>query len=227
MNFDSNGLIVQANGDGGDTAGREGDFWFLVGLTKNTGLGATSPSDFGKVMSLLNPTKGNFVRNPAQPAYNIPSDFSRDQLMPLVLALGLFQQTGGNSKSTLEEISDMVLKNFSRAPNRDIVGPTDYGVFIRAFNFIPFYPLLFLTDLGLVVESIIRVFAKSTDVSDDINHTLYLLQAQNRLATPVSWLARKIYKTFKNVQKAWDTYFAPKTGANDFNDLYRDLIDRM
>ena len=220
MFLDINGLIVQRDMDGGDTAGREGDYWFAHVLN-NESLDLVR---FNKNLQLLQVEPGVFIRNPIN--YNDPKDFSRDQTVPLILAMGEMKEYG-----TLKLLFKKQLLNFGRYQNGDIGLIGDLGYYIRAFKMWYLYPILILGDAQLLVNSIIRCIKGRNydDVSDDINHTLGLLQAQNTYPTPVSWLARKVYKHFRpgGIQRAWDWYFRPDSGANPFNEMYRNLIDKM
>lgn len=218
MNLDSNGLIVQLDGDQGDTAGREGDYWFFVGLNKYY-----SSRNFKDVLFMLQVNPGEFVRNPIH--YNDPNDFSRDQTVPLILAMGEMKEY-----NILKLVFWKQVRNFFRYQNGDIGLPGDFGYYIRAFRWGWLYPVLLVSDFQLLVNSVIRVIKGSdTDTSDDINHTLGLLQAQNIYATPVSLVARLVYKWFRRggIQRAWDNYFNPKSNANAFNEMYRSLISNM
>jgi len=216
--YDNNGLIVQRDGDGGDTAGREGDYFFHLGLI------GYKFTDFDRVLALLQVSPGVFVRNPTH--YNDPNDFSRDQTVPLILAMGQMGRT-----KVLKLLLNKQIKNYFRYQNNDIGAFSDVGYYIRAFKAWYLYPILFVTDLQLIVESIVRCIQGKdpTNTSDDINHTLALLQAQYRLPTVGSWLARKIYVLFRpgGIQAAWDRYFDPNSGANPFNELYKNLISSM
>lgn len=222
---DANNLIVQKNGDGGDTAGREGDYWFFAGLTKST----YAPRSLINVLSHLQVSPGIFIRNPTKnpttpPAksWNDPTDFSRDQTSPMILALGAMEQY-----SILKNLLWHQIKRFGFYQNHDLPSPEDLGAYIRSFKAWYLYPVLWVTDCFLFGETVIRIYAPLTDVSDDINHTLRLLQAQYIYPTLMSLLARKVYKTYRNVQGAWDLYFDPSSGANPFNKIYEPLIKRM
>lgn len=235
MYCDSNGLIVQKDGDGGDTAGREGDYWFEYALTGYHGIPTPGhylyiKDEFERVLELLQRGKGIFVRNPIK--YNDPSDMSRDQTVPLILAMGQMEEY-----DILKALFYKQVRNFGRYQNGDIGFIGDLGYYIRAFKFWKAYPILLVGDLQLLVNSIIRCIKGRdlNDVSDDINLTLELLQAQYNLPTPISWLARKIYKHLRYgqffpegaIQRAWNWYFRPETNANPFDELYRSLIEKM
>lgn len=230
MYYDDYGLIVQKDMDGGDTAGREGDFWFHKGLSGSIDQGARD--EFKRVLNLLQYAPGVFVRhpkhNPVTPpdkSWNDPTDFSRDQSTSMILAMGEMGE-----RSVLRSMLWQQIKRFTLFQNHDIATPQDWGHYIRALNIWPLYPILLVGDLFLLTNSVIRcIVGNDENTSDDINHTLSLLQAQHHLSTPISWLSRKIYKWFRKggVQNAWDHYFKPESGANPFNDLYRDLISGM
>lgn len=221
MNLDSNGLIVQTDGDGGDTAGREGDYWFAWGLR------VKHPNYHSGVFKMnldrLQVEPGVFVRNPVQ--YNDPKDFSRDQTVPLILAMGEMEE-----HETLKLLLKKQVKNYFRYQNGDLGLPGDLGYYIRALRSWWAYPFLLISDLQLLVNSLIRViFGTNDNTSDDVNHTIGLLQAQYVYPTPISYLARKIYKYLRRggIQNAWDNYFKPSSGANPFNELYRPTIEKM
>ena len=224
--YDQNGLIVQKDLDGGDTASREGLYWFSQSLYAKGSPGLTTEqrNEFNRVLNLLQTNPGVFIRNPIK--YNDPKDFSRDQTVPLILAMGAMRE-----RDYLKLLFKKQTNNFFRYQNNDVGFFQDLNYYIRAFHNVFFYPLLFLGDTCLLVESIIRCIQGRdlNNVGDDINHTAVLLQAQYTLSTPISFLARKIYKWFrpKGIQYAWDWYFRPETGANDFNDVYRNLIEMM
>lgn len=223
MKYDSYGLIVQTDGDGGDTAGREGDFWFFEGVMNGQAICHRDLS-FKDVLFLLQVGAGVFVRNPVH--YNDPNDFSRDQTIPLILAMGEKKEY-----NILKLLLENQVKRFFRYQNGDIGFVEDLGYYIRAFNSWYAYPLLLLGDMQMLVNSVIRCIKgrDPIDTSDDINHTLALIQAQKHLATPISWIARKVYTWFRpgGVQAAWDRYFNPASGANEFNEVYRLLIKGM
>ncbi|MGF6790161.1 hypothetical protein [Paraburkholderia sp. 35.1] len=104
--FDNDGLIVHMdkNGhfDGGDTAQREGWYWFGVWIRQNTpGLPPWQPTrrlNFDQVLKLLEPNgDGVFYRHPKLPPWNDPFSkewgTSRDQLVPLIAAMGVWGKT--------------------------------------------------------------------------------------------------------------------------------------
>jgi hypothetical protein len=220
--YDPSGLIVNYQ-DGGDTSGREGGYWFYAGLTKQLP-DPYRQLNFEQVLEKLQVSPGVFVRDPNQPSYDIPSDFSRDQALPLMLAMG--------ANGRFREYNAFLTKlkaNWFKFPNGDLAGPELISIVIRDYNRWYLYPFLFVGDLFTLGESLIRCFASRNDTSDDINHTLILLQSQYKYPTPFAWFARKVYKWLRpgGVQAAWDSYFAPKVNSDAFNTLFAPLIEKM
>lgn len=216
---DDNGLIVQKDMDGGDSAGREGDYWFGTDLIEQH----LDSESFNNTLTKLEVQPGVFVRNPVH--YNDPKDFSRDQTISLICAMGRMK-----AYSTLKLLLEKQLKNYFRYQNGDVGFFEDAGYYIRAFKAWYLYPVLLLGDTQMFINSLVRLYKgrDTNDVSDDINHTIALLQAQNTYPTPVSWLARKVYKFIKGgIQSRWNWYFRAETGANPFNELYQPLISKM
>lgn len=95
--YDDNGLIVHRNNDGGDTAQREGWYWFGVWVRENI-LKNPWPIPrklaFPDVIRLLEPNgDGVFRRHPKYSPYDKQWGFSRDQMIPLVAAMGVWGLT--------------------------------------------------------------------------------------------------------------------------------------
>jgi hypothetical protein len=96
--YDKDGLIVHKGLDGGDTAQREGWYWLGVWIRENVLKDPwTVPRSltFLEVLRLLEPkSDGVFYRHPKLPPWNNPYDkdwgFSRDQMIPLVAAMGVW-----------------------------------------------------------------------------------------------------------------------------------------
>ena len=101
--YDQYGLIVHkgsdGSDDGGDTAQREGWYWVGVWLRQHT-KGLTPwpvkrEKSFQQVVALLEPNHdGVIYRHPKEPKFNKPYDkewgTSRDQIIPLIVAMGLY-----------------------------------------------------------------------------------------------------------------------------------------
>jgi hypothetical protein len=152
--YDSDGLIVHENMDGGDTAQREGWYWLGVWIRQEV-LKDPWPvpreRTFPEVLRLLEPNRdGIFHRHPKLAPWNNPFDqkfgFSRDQMVPLVAAMGVWDRTSelrrlwnalpqdeiGGTKHTFngERVSLLGKKIYTG----DIVGPATINLFRRAWR---------------------------------------------------------------------------------------------
>jgi hypothetical protein len=229
LRVDAHGLIVQANGDGGDTAQRTGMFYFVH----------RDPKAFSRALDLLEIEAGVFVRHPYQDGFRSnPSRFSRDQQRPLVIALGAY-----GMHDRLWRLFEAHLRRLGKYQNRDYIGPVNVGEYIRAFKSKPLYPLLFVTDVGLIYSSLdIAVRSRfDPDDVDDNNHLMSLIQSQEVMDTPLSWLARKVYRHLRGknlgnselgesepVQGAIAWYHRNQNGGNTLIPaLYRNSIERL
>ncbi len=226
IHFDRYGLIVQADGDGGDTAQRTGMFYFIH----------RDPTGFRKALDKLEVRPGIYVRHPFQEGFrNDPLEFSRDQQRALVMALGKYNFQGHLWRLIWTHVSRL-----GKYQNRDFIGPSHLGEYIRALRSQTLYPVLWITDIGLLVSSIKTATIKRVDLNDvdDNNHIMSLAQARETLPTPISWLARKIYKKFRPenrgtillgercaAQGALSWYHRAESGGNPYiSEAYRDTI---
>jgi hypothetical protein len=206
--YDQDGLIVHrtkdGNPDGGDTAQREG--WYWVGRwIRDKRLNDPWPVQrrltFSQVIALLEPKEdGIFYRHPKLAPWNNPFDkdfgFSRDQMTPLVAAMGLWgvdaplrrlwnalpQDPVGGTKHTFNG-SWVTLAGRRIAHTGDIVGPSTINLFRRAWNEDPMRAgdgngpggeCELLANVG------IRFLAAATDrdnTGDDLNLIVMLLMA--------------------------------------------------
>ena len=226
IHFDDHGLIVQADGDGGDTAQRTGMLFFRF----------RDAEAFRLALDQLEIREGIYVRHPYQNGFrNDPNRFSRDQQRAIVIALGSYGMT-----DRLWNLAKAHLLRFGKYQNLDYLGPSHLGEYIRAFRAWPLYPILCFTDLGLVISSVDIALTDRAkpDQVDDNNHVMALLQAKDVLPTPVSWIARHIYKSFRPenfgnsvlgevdpAQGALAWYHRAESGGNPFiAELYRGAL---
>lgn len=235
MHRDQYGLIVQADGDGGDTAQREGMVAFVYSLI---GSEFTAAWEFRQALQLeISP--GVCVRHPFQPDFRSdPKQFSRDQQDPLIVAAGACSQTPFIKRMLWAQV-----KRLGKYQNADYLTPQSIGCYIRALSAWYLWPLLLFTDLGLLFQALHIYFACRNDPnnSDDNNHVIRTLQAQYTLPTPVSYVARKLYKALRptnygntvlgeksHIQGALNWYHSAQFGGNpEIAELYRPLVEKF
>lgn len=146
MTLDFLGLIVTKSGDGGDTAQNEGMYAIA---------NQHDPVPYLSAIGLLEPKKdGIWVRHPIQ--YPDTKDFSRDQAISNIIALGMYNQT-----DRLGRMFKAQLKRGMLYQNHDIPAPDNIGQFIRAFQTKWLYPILWFTDIFLLINVLIVCLIKA------------------------------------------------------------------
>jgi hypothetical protein len=199
--------------DGGDTAQREGWYWLGVWIRENV-LHDPWPiqrRSFAEVLDLLEPNKdGIFYRHPKLPPWNNPYDktfgFSRDQMVPLIAAMGVHgftdrirrlwnalpQDVVGGTKHTF---NGEWLTVFGQRTiyTGDIVSPATVNLFKRSWNE---KPDDIWGERELLANSGLRVPPTERDrdnVGDDLNHIVMLIMALLRYETAESAEAVRLY----------------------------------
>lgn len=228
MYLDPSGLIEQQDGDGGDKLQRE-SFWFL-GQFYSGWPSIPGMTNYPEALEILTDANGNLQRDEVKyTAVADPNDVSRDQLIPTVIACGVY-----GYEDRVKRIFANVVKNFSRYPNNsDVAFLIDYSRFFRALRLWPLYPVIFLFDIWFLISTLFTVARSYFDpknkwVGDDLNFIADLKQAQEIYQTPFSFLCRKIFKKFRKGGPMYGLkiYFDPKTGANtEFIDLWKPIVE--
>lgn len=187
---DSYGLIVQSDGDGGDTAQREGFVWFAI-FIRRMKLGLGDPNylnlklTFEETVALLEVNQsGQFRRHPDPSQWwSDSTKFSRDQQTPIVAALGVW-----GLRSPLERLWRETENRGRQCQNGDAVGPDHCNLFQRARGQeLEIDPLGELQLLGMAGSLLAR---GSDDVSDDLNHIVAL--SASTLVNPTKTSRRAI-----------------------------------
>lgn len=218
--YDSDGLIVHRGLDGGDTAQREGWYWLGVWIRSQV-LNDPFPNKrkltFPDVIKLLEPAgDGVFYRHPKLSPWNNPYDksfgFSRDQMIPLVAAMGVWgiidplrrlwnalpQDPIGGAKHTFNGDWVTVLGH-KTVYTGDVVGPAAINLFRRAWQENPMSAsdhngpggekeLWGNVGLRLVASS-----KDKDDTGDDLNLIVMLLMSALRFPSALSIEATNIY----------------------------------
>src|ERR1700722_6650677 len=239
--YDSDGLIVHRGCDGGDTAQREGWYWFGLWIRQNI-LTDSSKYDpwviprkltFSEVLQLLEPAgDGVFYRHPKLPPWNNPYDkqwgFSRDQMIPLVAAMGVWGKTAelrrlwnalpqdviGGTKHTFNGQWQTFLGQKTVYTGDDVKFAT-INLFRRAWNE---DPMLASDGNGTPGEDElagnvgIRLAASANDrdnTGDDLNLIVMLLMSILRFPSKISTAAINVYAKNRPVSYGsfLDTYY--------------------
>src|SRR5579864_1282448 len=195
--FDSNGLLVQKDMDGGDTASHEGVARTLANFLP-TGY-YPSPLDIQVVVSRLVRPDNLLIRNPIR--YNDPFDkdygTSRDQYRSFIAAMSL-----NGLDANVVEMRNALPKNFlglRKYPNGDFYSPEDETIFNRRHQN---WFSRALGDLCTLLNSLLicfwvtRIHGKS-DTSNDIDHIAVCIQGACIKPTIFNRLARWVYGKFR------------------------------
>jgi hypothetical protein len=218
MYRDKYGLIVQANGDGGDTAQRMGMWGFADVVENNYDPDAIAHL---KATLQLEIKPGVFVRHPFQKGFQWdPKEFSRDQQDALVMYLA-----ERRPESAWCAFKNQV-KRFGRYQNKDWANLATISVYIRALKLWWLWPLLFITDLHYIAGPLLAYPSqkRNPDDVDDINAILRMLQSTYRYPTLTAWIGRKLYVKIRpenngarmyTVCGALFWYFRASAGGNE------------
>lgn len=193
-------------------------------------------------LSKLSGADGRFFRHSDQPGapvwYADPDDFSRDQSIPLVIAMG-----EGRLKDQLGAFWKRTIKHGLCAQNGDIFWAPHHLVMWARSLFQcgiigPWiHAVLWLGDISLIFASIFAVVYGRIRQghSDDLNFTIMLMQSKCVASTPFARIARWIYANYRSAIKgthqewgpasAFEAYFSPKftdSGAPRIDYLYNE-----
>ena len=225
--YDRDGLIVHKNLDGGDTAQREGWYWFGTWIREHIlkdPWTIARDRTFLEVMRLLEPANdGIFYRHPKLPPWNNPFSkkfgFSRDQMVPVVAAMGIRGTTArvkrlwkalpkdplGGTRHTFngDWISVLGQKVIFTG---DIVGPMTVNLFKRAWGQKPGLAGVngeteLLANVGLRLRA---ASLDKDDTGDDLNLIVMLLLAKLRYKSAISERALELYA--KNREHSYGSY---------------------
>lgn len=192
MHLDEHGLIVQSNGDAGDTAQRTGMYYSAV---ESADRNSDWYWEVREALDLLEIDLGRFARHPDQWPHCDPERLSRDNNDPLIILMGEY-----GDFVRLERHYRAHKSRWFRYQNL-----TDYpqlhtpSMWIRAKRNGGKRWLLPALDLGLLLASITKVISKRVNMDhvDDNNHIMRLIQSARIMDTPTAKLARYVYRKFR------------------------------
>jgi hypothetical protein len=220
MYIDSYAIIVQQDGDGGDSLHREGMYAFgkWLMLQRNGKLAlleVPERRDTEKIISKFEVEPGIYVRHPdPRKWYSNPNTTSRDQVVPLLAYCAAYKDYPRLWRF-LKAVAKrgFFMQNIQRAgdvPKKWKMPDTVLGhlsLFIRAGGVYtdPLYPLLLVTDTVDFVGTLLQLFplhfeqtakrfrSKEPRDVDDNNTIISHLLAVHFKPTPVSWVDRQVY----------------------------------
>lgn len=242
---DNFGIIVQRDGDDGDSLHRQATLCF--------GLEARGDYRQTEVWRLFRLYQREGVWTRGMTKWTDPKTVSRDQLIPVLAMLGMGRYDS-LKETTIKGLKGPLLK----APNGDPF-ITHLSVIIRSWAgvnlwwYLPTALILTFTDLFFLVGTLIKCFfpwrwndqqkkieRADMDKVDDWNDVIPLLQAARLFESPTSWLARQIYRTFRprnyghRLTDSWDRVYQALLWYNRYSsggnpalvEVYKPMLDR-
>ena len=195
--FDRYGLIIQRDGNGGDTAAREGMYWLARAARDNFGFynapgkpklkpfqAWRTRADFVKVLDLLEEKDssgkftGRYRRHPYDKEWSSPDKMSRDNMLPLIAAMGAY---GGQDMS---DRLDRFYTNLDKklwifnAINADLL--LMFEQFIKRARNQAVDETIDHVIADCAVSSRLRCIKDMDDVGDDMNQMVTLLLPEMR-----------------------------------------------
>jgi hypothetical protein len=246
--IDSFGLLAQTDGDGGDSAQREG--MLLTAAAALLKLGKISLNDYievrwrflGSVQNKIIRSDGKLRRHCDETKwYGQWNRGSRDQAH-IIIGMGLANCMEPLERMRLDHQRRLYLFTTNTVANTsdhqkwklpDLTGPGFWAMWIRAFN--RTHPsqgtlksILFFMDLSLVANSLIWRFYHlkyNKEHTDILNHLQAMIQSKMSLDTPLAKLARWILKSAP-IKEMLKDYFAPSTnGITPLAEVYEPIVD--
>jgi hypothetical protein len=167
-------------------------------------------------------SRGHYTRHPMEP-WKTEWNVSRDQYLDMIQALGALSGVYPSLKTHLEDAWWWVKKNWFRI-SKDVVAPHHVGVFFRALKKKYHYPFIWLTDIVLLINTLIVSFKPPGDTSAKLHNWFFLMQAEDTWPTLFSWLAKKWFQHKVDMGFAMHIYWG--TGAPPMNLLAKPIIDK-
>ena len=149
----------------------------------------TPPIDLNTALGMLEPkADGKFIRHPVK--WNDPKDFSRDQSIPVIASMGLY-----NDRRRLTRMWTQTKNRFYRFQNGDLCSFEHINLFRRSLGQNPQQ----LGDFQLIGSSAARcaLGLNKDDVGDDLNHIVTLVLGNAIISTPLVDAAIDVYKNYR------------------------------
>lgn len=241
-------IIVQADGDGGDSAQRTGSayaLWAAIGADQDD-RGKSVVDGFLYDLDKLTVAPGRHIRHPIfeapkngryTPWYGNPDNFSRDQSVVLQAAMVLL-----GTRRQLKELVIARAKNFFLHFNSqsyddqepitkkfpDIPAPIEFAQFIRGLDLSLLKPLLYVLDLQLLTDLLFRTVNKRNAYDSDNMFLPVLLSSLCKYPTFIGKIAKKLYAR-TNAVKMLRAYHSEANGNNgneNLGELYQAAFEQ-
>jgi hypothetical protein len=226
--FYKNRVIVQMDGDSGDSCQRTGTYLFL-----NWVCGKTDVVEAADMFHALQSSKGRFRRSSDLSHWGSrPSNLSRDQLSVMRLALSAYNSAQFNLTYLLQLKRFGFHQNFLRGTDDpdekwkcpDIMSPEELVCWIRHNKILMLWPLVFILDTLLLFFLLYR---NPNSWDADNMHSQKLYYSVLFMPTPVAKIAFALYTKTNYLERIDNYYAAQNNGIPPMADLYREADKKV
>jgi hypothetical protein len=233
--FDNYKLIVQKDGNAGDTCQRMGYYYFWLSFIPSSGnFPYPTVNDFKNAYFKLEKRPGRLCRHPKPGWWSNDNRISRDQLKGLLFGMWATDSKDLAKRIFKEHLSRGLLFAYNTGHNNNEPGKKIpdltlfdiWALYIRIFKTVPLYPLLPIFDLQLVVNAMGRFLRGAVDPNDvdDLNFVGDLiigLETKSIWAKPALWIYR--HRNPKPIE-ALRHYFRYETDAPPFMQIIEEKM---
>lgn len=240
------GLLVQKDGDGGDSLQRTASYYALLGAlnVEVDDRGKSRQDGFKYDLDKYRVARGRYRRHPNGILkggrwikwYADPNNVSRDQAIVVQAALVIYDQKDemkdvfrarikrGLMHFNTESYDDssVIVKQIPDIPNLH-----EIGQFIRGMHVWWARPLLYITDAQLILDLIFRTMSGRNLYDTDNMYMPILLAANARYGTFWGAWAKKLYAKTDAVQRLLAYHGADNNGIIPLGQLYKVAFEQL
>ena len=176
--MDEYGIVVMGDGNGGDGLSKTGFFYYLCYLYDI--LDFRDVENFKKVLEEVQLEKGHFTRHVKEP-WHTQWSVSRDQYLDMWAGMEAMFFSLEIRQHFYDSVR-WIKKHFFRI-SKDILGPHHFGFLFRIMRHWWIYPLIWLTDIVLLINTLIVSNKPVNDTSAKIHNWVFLLQSERHWST--------------------------------------------
>lgn len=236
---ENTGLLVQKDGDGGDSSYMTALASGLLLLDRKA---PAADYYFKSLVDRCNVKKGIWVRHPNKTKwYSNPNNLARDSMQTIMWCMAIFA-IRFNSLYAREILKDAWIKKMLRfgfhqnihigcdVPHGtsgykipDITSPEEISQMIRGMRFWFLYPLLLVLDFSLLFNVL---FCRSKWDADSLLAKNIII-ANIKYVTPVGYLSKLIYRKTDYKSKIKNYYYKTGNSIEPLGDLYIQVCNKF
>lgn len=224
-----NDIIVQHDGDSGDSCQRTATFIFL-----NIICGIKNNELFSKMLFQIQSSRGRFRRSNDKNHWGFrPSNCSRDQVSIARIAMASFNYKKPFVLSYWQQLLRIGFhQNFlkgtddinERWKTPDFISPAEIAILIRGLNLWILWPVLFILDL---LKSFDIIFRDDENWDQDNMLSQHLYFSVLKMSTPISVFNLAFYLRTNYMSRILNYYSLENNGIPPMIDLFKQAETKM